>query len=248
MLRSPDEPNFFKSVLLKEFNLPSISSQSTMALKRKRSISSTSPAPITPPSHPPNACVHTTSASSGLSVQSSNHGISMSSHQSSAYPSYQSDDLPPQLHSRTRKRFRSKPDEASIHSTNSPTSCQVQLLTLLKIEPTKSFSLLRAPHQFLHPPLQTLPFQLPLKHPPANRPFTPIGPYQARLRPLLEPLQKDILRRTSSVKTVTLPCCPRWTSIYAWVGWMSHMKMWMSLRVGYAGDWCVRFAQLLREA
>lgn len=121
MLTSPDVPNFFKSVLLKEFNLPGISSQSTMALKRKRSISSTSPTPITPP-HLSNFCAqNNTFASSGLSVQSPNHAISMSSsHPLAAYPSYQSDDLPPQLHSRTRKRFRSKPDEASIHSTNSP--------------------------------------------------------------------------------------------------------------------------------
>lgn len=186
MLTSPDGPNFFKSVLLKEFNLPSNSSQSTMALKRKRSISSISPTPITPPSHLPNACAHTTSASSWSSVQSPNRDISMNNHQSSTYPSYQSDDLPPQLHSRTRKRFRSKPDEASIHSTNSPASCQVQLLTLIKIEPTKSCLLLLAPHHFLQPPLQPQPFQLPLKPPPANRLFTPIGRYQARLRPLLE--------------------------------------------------------------
>lgn len=192
MLTSLDVPNFFNSVLLKEFNFPSVSSQSTMALKRKRSISSTSPSPITPP-HLSNVCAHNTSASSGLSFQSPNHAISMSSHPSAVYPSYQSDDLPPQLHSRTRKRFRSKPDEASIHSTNiAPTSYyQVQLLTptYLKIELTKScLLLLPAPHHFLHPPLQLLPFQLPFKYPPANRLFTPIGPYQARLRPLLEPL------------------------------------------------------------
>lgn len=186
MLTSLDVPNFCKSVLSKEFNIPSISSQSTMALKRKRSISSTSPSPITPP-HLSTVCAHTTSASSGLSVQSPNYAISMSSHPSAAYPSYQSDDPPPQLHSRTRKRFRSKPDEASIHSINSPDFLpSPAAYPYLKIELTKSCLLLRASHHFLHPPLQLLPFQLPFKHPPANRLFTHIGPYQARPRPLLE--------------------------------------------------------------
>lgn len=69
---------------------------------------------------------------------------------------------------------------------NSPTSCQIQLLTLLKIELTKSCWLLRALHHFLHPPLQPLPFQVPLKRPPVNRLFMRIGFYQARLHQLLE--------------------------------------------------------------
>lgn len=152
---STDGPDFFKSVLLKEFNLRGIPSQPNMAaLKRKRSVSSTSPTPITPPSHFPDACA---SASARSSIQSPKHDISMSNHQSSVYSAYQPDDLPPQLHSRTRKRFRSKPDEASIHSTNSPTPGRIQLLTLLKTGLIKSCLLLRVLHHFLPLPLQPLP-------------------------------------------------------------------------------------------
>lgn len=158
MLMSTDGPDFFKSVLLKEFNLRSIPSQPNMAaLKRKRSVSSTSPTPITPPSHFPDACARTASASARSSIQSPKHDISMSNHQSSVYSAYQPDDLPPQLHSRTRKRFRSKPDEASIHSTNSPTPGRIQLLTLLKTGLIKSCLLLRVLLHFLPLPLQPLP-------------------------------------------------------------------------------------------
>ncbi|MCJ1344579.1 hypothetical protein MMC31_002782, partial [Peltigera leucophlebia] len=123
-----------------------------MALKRKRSISSTSPTTITSPSRFPDACARTASASPRSSVQFPNHDISISNHQSSAYPAYPSDDLPPQLHSRTRKRLRSRPDEASIHSTNSSTPGRIAAYTTQDRTYQKLFAAARSPPPAPPPP------------------------------------------------------------------------------------------------
>lgn len=122
------------------------------------------------------------------------------------------------------------------------------LLTLLKTGLTKSCLLLRVLHHLLPPPLQPLAILLPFKQPPANHLFMRIGPYQVLHHQLLESFQKGFLVIPSPVKTVTPPYYPRMMLIYAWVEWVIQMKMLASLRVGYAGDWYVRFAPLLKEA
>lgn len=89
-----------------------------MALKRKRSSSSTSPASIPHsinfPTSPVIYAGLSPSPSPSPFPQSHNHDISMSNRYPSNCPSLYEDSRL-RLHSRTRKRVRNKPDELSIH-------------------------------------------------------------------------------------------------------------------------------------
>ena len=96
----------------------SISSQTiftTMALKRKRSESNISPSSTSSSFSSSTSRAISTSPSPFCRFPS--HDMSKSNHYSSVSSSRYSDDSCPQLHSRTRKRHRSKPDESTIHGT-----------------------------------------------------------------------------------------------------------------------------------
>lgn len=177
-----------------------------MSLKRKRSTSSMSYG-----SAHSNAALspqHDISLSPTPNPQSLNRDVTMSNDESPSSPSHQPDHNPPQLHSRTRKRFRSKPDESTIHGKTASSIFEFYP----NINPRKNL-----PNPFRRRPVHASTFlsnpnpptQQPNRPPPTIPPYLLAPPHPPFLSPSIpsphipNPLHPD-LRRLRLPTPVTL--------------------------------------------